>query len=277
MRPVAFTSFSNVAPGQIVTADGMSQTESMTQNSSGVVTLTTVNPPDSSTSSAKFTYGAGLPLTLTGLDFYTPQSNVTWRDGRGSQTLSCGSQTCSAAGDGAAGVTINALGNVAWNYQTFGYWLADVGVTAKVAGAISIGYPTPVGSLPGSGTATYTGLSGGLYVNSSGSLMEHAATMSAVVDFGPARTVDFSTTGTTTRPWRSSAAPIPASQLDIMTSQLTYAAGTNRFSGTVTTSTMTGTAVGRFYGPAAREIGGTYSLTNGLIESMIGGFGGKRP
>ena len=279
VRPVEFTSFSAVKPGQTVTASGISQTQSVTQDSSGVVTAKQVNSPDSNASSANLTYGAGLPLTLTGLDIATPQSNLSWKDGRGSQTVSCGAQTCTAAGEGAAGVTINALGSVAWNYQTFGYWLQNSSLGANVAGAISIGNPTPVGGIPVSGTATYIGLSGGFYVDSSGVLNEQAAVMSAGVDFGQ-RTISFATTGTMSRPWGSTAALVPAPLLNIA-GPLNYAAGTNQFTGAVTTTTMTGTAVGRFYGPGAQEIGGTYSMTNpnpsNTDESMIGGFGGKKP
>jgi hypothetical protein len=171
---------------------------------------------------------------------------------------------------------INALDStVAWNYQTFGYWLTDGSTTANVAGAISFGNPTSPGNVPIAGTATYTGLSGGSYVDAAGNLSQQTATMSAGVDFG-ARTINFSTTGSAIRPWGSTAAPTAAPQLNMSGPTLTYAAGTNQFSGNVSTSGMNGTATGRFYGPAANEIGGTYTLTNGAIESMTGAFGGKR-
>jgi hypothetical protein len=66
-----------------------------------------------------------------------------------------------------------------------------------------------------------------------------------------------------------------------MSGTLTYAAGTNAFSGVVTAagagSGLTGNAIGKFYGPTATEIGGTYAIKAGSgLESLIGGFGGKR-
>jgi hypothetical protein len=283
VRPAAFTAFSNVTPGQTVTPRGISQTQNVILNPSGTVTAQSLNAPDSASSSVRFTYAPGGVLTLTGIGINTPQSSVNWVDGRAGQAVFCGSRFCSATTlpNGSAGVTINPTGSVGWNYQTFGYWLSDSGVTASVAGAISVGNATSANSIPLSGMATYSGVSGRLYVNPAGDLMEHAATLSAAVNFG-ARTVDFSTTGTTIRPWNSGAVPTPQTQLDI-SGQLTYAAGTNRFSGPLTTGpvtlpTMTGSATGQFYGPTAQEMGGTFALTSTTspVESMTGGFGARR-
>jgi hypothetical protein len=39
---------------------------------------------------------------------------------------------------------------------------------------------------------------------------------------------------------------------------------------------MTGTAKGRFYGPSAQEIGGTFSVTGAGVQSYGGAFGGAR-
>jgi hypothetical protein len=71
-----------------------------------------------------------------------------------------------------------------------------------------------------------------------------------------------------------------------MTGTLTYAAGTNSISGTVTTpggtasgitvSALSGSINARFYGPTAQEIGGTFGLTGAGLEVYGGSFGGKR-
>jgi len=62
-----------------------------------------------------------------------------------------------------------------------------------------------------------------------------------------------------------------------LTGSLSYNAGSNQFTGNVnnTGSTLTGTATGRFYGPAAQEIGGTFGLT-GSAGYYGGGFGAKK-
>ena len=63
-----------------------------------------------------------------------------------------------------------------------------------------------------------------------------------------------------------------------MSGSLSYAAGTNSFSGNVSTSGgMNGTASGRFYGPAATEIGGTFITKAATgVENFGGAFGAKR-
>jgi hypothetical protein len=63
-----------------------------------------------------------------------------------------------------------------------------------------------------------------------------------------------------------------------LTGNLTDAAGTNSFSGTVNSAgytTMTGNAGGQFYGPNAQEIGGVFMVKSGNY-GYIGGFGGKK-
>ena len=97
--------------------------------------------------------------------------------------------------------------------------------------------------------------------------------MSAVTDFA-ARSIAFSTTGTTQTPDLINSST--NSNLN-MSGTLTYASGSNQFTGSVaTTGGMTGSATGRFYGPSATEIGGTFAVTGAGIASYGGAFGGKR-
>src|SRR5258706_765769 len=146
---VAFTAFSDILPGQTVRADGQAQTQNVTQNSSsGIVTAQSMNTPDLNGVSAKLTYGPGSPLALTGIEFSTPRTGVMWNNGRGTQTVTCDAQFCSASGEGATGVLVNALGSVGWNFQTFGYWLDDTGLPANIAAKISTGKATPVSGVP---------------------------------------------------------------------------------------------------------------------------------
>jgi hypothetical protein len=283
IRPVDFTTFSAVEPGQAVTARGMAQTANATFDSSGFVSATAVNAPDFS-GVAKFTYGPSTPLTLTALEISTTQGGVIWNDGRGGQTVGCVPEVCSATASSAVGVVVNALGPLAWNYQTFGYWLQDTGATTGIAGVVSVGTPTPDAAIPIGGTASYVGVSGGIYIDNSfpGALSyEHAAVFSAAVDFG-ARTVDISTSGTQIALTSGAGGLVAAPYLDITTkpAHLNYAPATNLFSGEIISGGgyMSGTATGRFYGPGAEEIGGTFRLINSgsVTESAIGAFGGKR-
>jgi hypothetical protein len=277
---IPFTSFTSVLPGQTVNANGSSQTQSITQDSNGVVTGQTVNTFDQSGANGVLTYAATSPLTLKGFQFATPRSNVAWLDGRGNQHVSCGSQSCSGTGDGANGVLLNPTGGFLGNFQFFGYWVTASGL-ANLVGNISAGRSTPTSSIPLSGALlTYSGTSAGIYISPAGALQEHGAALT--MTFNPAGpTINFSTSGTSLRPWNSGGVSSPAN-LDI-NGQVTYSTGTGRFSGTVTVGPlgapdMTGTINGAFYGPNAEEVGGTFELTSSFsaIESMTGSFGGAR-
>jgi hypothetical protein len=98
--------------------------------------------------------------------------------------------------------------------------------------------------------------------------------MSAGVNFD-VRSIDFSTSSTT-RADLATATPTSDPGLNLA-GTFTYSAGTNQFSGSLTTQNtfLAGSGTGRFYGPNAQEIGGVYSLT-GSGGSMLGAFGGKR-
>jgi hypothetical protein len=277
---IPFTSFTSVVPGQTVNANGSSQTQSITQDSTGVVTAQTVNPSDLSGANGVLTYASTSPRALTGFQFAAPRSNVAWLDGRGNQHVSCGSQSCSGSGDGANGVLLNPTGGFLGNFQFFGYWATASGL-ANLVGNISAGRSTPTSSIPVSGALlTYNGTSGGIYISPSGALQEHGAAVT--VAFNPSGpTITFSTTGTSVRPWNSAGVSSPAN-LDI-NGQVTYSTGTGRFSGSVSIGPsgapdMTGSINGAFYGPNADEIGGTFALTSsfGAIESISGSFGGAR-
>lgn len=271
VRP--FRSFSAIQPGDTVMAEGLSQTASATTDMSGKVTSATVNAVDTGGSNVRLSYGAG--LTLTGIAITTPQSSVSWS----AANISCGIVICAAANDSAAGAAIDAY-QFGWNYQTFGYWLADTGATTGVVGVISIGNPTPVNSIPTSGTATYTGLAAGIYVDDVGVVYDYAATTSATANFGVARNVTLSTDNSKIAPLLGGGSIVDTPGLNFSGTNLPITPAANEFKGPVATGAplnLTGTATGRFYGPAAEEIGGVFSLTGTGVQGLIGAFGGRRP
>jgi len=282
--PVQFTAFSAIQTGQTVQANAMSQTAAGTRDPGsippGLVTSITANPLDTANSSAQLTYGA-LPA-MTAFSFNTPQSSESF-SGANVQCVAH-SGVCGGGNANTQAVVINPLDPpapaLAWNYQSFGYWLSFPSSTTVAAGAISFGKVTPVTGIPTSGTATYQGLSSGGYIDPSGAGFVHAAQMTSNVDFG-ARSVAFSTSNSTSAPLSSPVVttPIPALNLS---GTLTYAPGSNQFTGLVTTSgsvsdpAMAGSATGRFYGPNAEELGGVFALKGTGPQGMLGGFGGKR-
>lgn len=264
---VPFASFQARQPNQTLVMSGMSQRASGTQ-SSNLITSVNFGAVDTGASTLKLTFGSF--GQIAGIGLTTPQAafSLNVRDG---VSVSCMTGTCSAS-NSTSSIAIIDPTVLGWNYQTFGVWARDLSPTTYDTGAISAGNVTPGSAVPLAGTALFNGLATGFYVNNLQSLFATAANMTANVDFA-ARTVGFATTGTVV----VSATGGPAvgnASLDLA-GTLSYPAGTNQFTGTVTAVGLSGAANGRFYGPGAEEIGGIYSLT-GAAGNMIGGFGGKR-
>jgi hypothetical protein len=160
-----------------------------------------------------------------------------------------------------------------WEYQSFGIWVTGAGTGSGTYGAASVGAATAGGSVPTTGTANYTGYTGGRAVANDGQYFFTSSSMSAATNFAT-RSISFATTNTYTTP--DLLTQSAASSLN-MTGTLTYSAGSNQFTGNVsTTGGMTGTATGRFYGPTAQEIGGTFGVSGAGVLNYGGAFGGKR-
>ncbi len=160
-----------------------------------------------------------------------------------------------------------------WNYQSFGIWTTGAGAGSGTYGAASVGAPTPAGSIPTSGSANYSGYQVGRSVASDGSYYFTTAAMQTTTNFATRR-LSFTTYGTLQTP------DLVSSTMNNnlnLSGTLSYTSGSNQFSGAVSTvGGMTGTATGRFYGPAAQEIGGTFSVTGSGLQAFGGAFGGKR-
>lgn len=269
--PVPFTSFQAIQPNQTVAmTGGISQTASGTVDTSGTITSATLGPVDTTNSSANLTYD---PLiVLSGVSIATPLSSVSF--GAPGDFVTCMSGVCELSSSTADALVFDGRA-VGWNYQTFGLWATAPTATTWLTGAISVGSPTPASAVPTTGSATFTGLAAGLYTDPVGALFATSANMTANVDFS-ARSVGFGTSSTMVTD--TNGMQSPNSNIDL-SGTLTYAAGTNQFTGSVQTSdkTLNGSATGQFYGPNAEEIGGVYGLTAGTgVSSMLGGFGGKR-
>jgi hypothetical protein len=161
-----------------------------------------------------------------------------------------------------------------YQYQTYGAWGAwgNAGVGGN---AVSVGSLTASSNIPTSGSAVFTGGANGYLIDGLKYSYVTSASMSATVNFA-ARQVAFSTSGTTIV-GKTSGTTLAISGLDL-TGSMSYSAGTNKMTGSVTSASgMSGSMIANFYGPAANEIGGTYGLTQTSSgNSLVGGFGGKR-
>ncbi|HTO42480.1 MAG TPA: transferrin-binding protein-like solute binding protein [Burkholderiales bacterium] len=279
--PVPFTSFSAVKSGQPVQANGISQTVSATVNGLGVVTATNVNAVDTANSMAQVTYGS-IPA-MSQFSFTTPSSSVSFS----TTNVQCpaGTGTCTGSNSTSTATVMNPLTppTPAWNYQSFGYWLVITSGTTRMAGAMSFGSPTALVSIPAGGTATYSGLSQGTYIDQNGVVWTESATLNSTANFNlGTRSVSFATTGTQISNPNPVLGTQNAPELNL-TGNLAISG--NQFTGVVTApgggasgaSPMSGGAVGQFYGPNVLEIGGVYSLKGAGVQTMVGGFGAKQP
>jgi len=160
-----------------------------------------------------------------------------------------------------------------YEYQTYGAW-GSYGSSSTSSHGYVLGNPTPAASIPTAGTGTFVGSMAGYYTDSARNGYLAFANLTAAYDFA-ARSLSLSTSNSAIT-GLPSGQTVSAPGLN-MTSTLTYNANTNRLTGTVSTSNgMTGNMVGQFYGPAANEVGGTFSVQYPNIGTLVGGFGGKR-
>jgi len=180
----------------------------------------------------------------------------------------------------AAGAPVEALGVVAnpyklgWDYQSFGAWESVSGGGTALR-ASSFGAATPAAAVPSTGTATFTGKLGGMYVSPGGQGAIASADLRVVADFG-ARSLSLASSNSTLL--RAPAGAYAAPHLDLG-GTLTYASGSGAFSGTLASAggSLSGASNGSFYGPAAQELGGVFALKSATAaEAFAGAYGAKR-
>lgn len=162
-----------------------------------------------------------------------------------------------------------------WNFQSFGAWNEQPSAGSGAFAASSFGQATPGSAVPTSGSATFTGKAGGLYVSPAGQQAIAASDLTVRADFS-SRSLNLATSRTTIASDLRS--PSAAPHLDLA-GTLSYAPGASRFNGTLTSAggTLRGQTNGQFYGPTAQELGGAFSLKSGSsVETFTGGYGAKR-
>jgi hypothetical protein len=271
---VPFTSFAAITANQTVVMDSTAVTASGNQTFGGTaITSATIDP----VAAATVRLGYDGARALKSISITTPQSpqiSVSFDRDTPDHSVICSFATCEAVNPTASAIVMDPF-VLGWNYQSFGVWDNDLSPTSWVLGAVSAGHPTTGNAVPTSGNPTFTGLAAGIFFNSVGTPFATAAGMSATVDFSAQRIV-FSTLNTTLVNANDGARSMEPG-LDLM-GTFSYAQGVNAFSGTLNTrnAELTGQGSGRFYGPAAEEIGGVYSLSGLGVSRMVGAFGGKQ-
>ena len=241
--------------------------------SSSVDLVGNISQSDSS-GSATFTRDASNNYTLI---------NSTASAGNSAIFSSALSDTLTSSFNGATTTSLNKAqttisifanpSNYAFNYQTYGTW-GSYGNATGTSFALSDGSASPASAIPTVGALTYTGGSVGYYVDVNKVAYVTNANLIVNLTFD-SRKASFvsSTTGIQGAPAGNT---VPNANLD-MTGTMTYVAGTNYFTGSVTTTNgMTGNINGEFYGPGLNELGGTYAVYGVGLGTMVGSFGSKR-
>lgn len=270
---LGFTSFGAIKPSTTTVISGDSaqgtyswdkSTDKITAVTSGAqqsgAAFTLTRDSNNLPKSVNFTTASGTNLTFT-----SPTDTLS--------VLSANPNVAVAVSQDGTKYALAGGGGVGWDYQTFGVWVTGAGTGSGTYGAASFGAATAAGSIPTSDSATYIGSTGGRSVAADGTYFFTTSDLTSNVNFA-ARTVSFATANTVQS--KDLISFVPNSALNL-TGALAYSAGSNQFTGAVTNgSTLTGTATGRFYGPAAQEIGGTFGVTGAGITAYGGGFGAKK-
>ena len=161
-----------------------------------------------------------------------------------------------------------------WTYQTFAHYTDPKGHVYQ--GYQSLGDETVFTTLPAKGTATYKGISTA-YVVTDKNNRQLTSNVMAIVDFG-LKGVRFETSNSHFHTLENGKRVSKADKNYDFKGTASWKDG-NLFSGKVSTADgkLSGNLNGKFYGPKAAEIGGTYGLKNkDATEHLIGGYGAKR-
>ena len=178
---------------------------------------------------------------------------------------------------GLAQPTVGVVANpfqLGWSYQSFGIWNTHSG-DAGVLQSLNFGLSTHASAIPTNGAATFKGKLAGFYVSPTGTGSIAGANITVKADFEN-RSLQFGSSGTTLT--RNVSTVSSAPQLNL-SGTLTYSPGSNSFTGTLVNAggTMNGVSYGRFYGPAAQELGGAFTVKSPTsVEAFTGAYGAKQ-
>jgi hypothetical protein len=181
------------------------------------------------------------------------------------------------------------------DYTRFGSWLYYYPTEGPtIQGVWSAGFVTPAAAIPTSGSATYSGKTTGLYDESHpcGCLqwetLRFQGDMALTATFG-ARTVngDFTNLILTGGFVTSPIGTVLPTKLNDVSFTAAIDPSSNRFVGQTGVTNQpagpqafdlsaSGSITGMFYGPVANEVGGVWTLSDG-VRRMIGSFGGRQP
>lgn len=157
------------------------------------------------------------------------------------------------------------------SYARFGYWV-DLALSTpnNIVNYtyFAAGVQTPALSMPSSGTATYAGTTIGKMIDNANTSFDFFGKVNLQANFGVSPTISGSVHSLTASP---SAPPITSISLN------SVAISGNQIMGGTTSAVggLTGQWNGRFYGPGAEEVAGSYTIGGGTLQGW-GSFGAGR-
>lgn len=261
-----FTTWRTDLAGKTIQVNGGGEQVSYTWNNK----ITSVSSVSDTSASGVFVFDAGSTLTQLFLISGTTTTGFTAGE---VGTLLADADFVVAENFTSRAIVSNPK-SLKWDYQSFGVWETGLDTDQGQYGAVSLGAPTAGTAIPGSGTATFTGKVVGSYVNAGGFGHSVLADLAVGVDWTN-RSLDLTTTNT--RISADGTTFSAASGLDMSNQTLNYTAGTNSFTGTLTTTNglLSGDSTGKFYGPNAEELGGVFFLRGSGVETYSGAYGAK--
>jgi hypothetical protein len=249
---------------------GVAQEFAYTAGPSGV---TSVAPPSTNLiANVRQIYGAAGEMTY--LEIIDGLRNVTFVRANGDTFTSIGGRaTYARASDWTRQAIVGDPLAMGWRYQNFAAWQTGLGMPNGSMGATSFGLETGWNgstTVPQTGTATFTGLMGGIYNDSIGQDRAVTADVGIAMNFAD-HTADFYTVNTRDR---------NGAVLDDLNITGSFVGLPNfpQMFGSLKSARLQGTSSARFFGPAGEEFGGVFTLTpisgEGL-ERLAGAFGSK--
>jgi hypothetical protein len=266
----ATTKWSDISePGNVVTATGFSSEATLVYTES-----TATAPVIDTTAEVKIKHDSS--GNISGLSVINDNVNLTWNDGFVENTRD--SSLTVTDGDEADGMIYDPENGSNWNYQTIATWvLTDEAAGIGRMGAASVGNNAANASIPTAGSATFSGVTEGMYLTDNHDFYGVSSDATLSANFAT-QSVTFATTNSKIYTLDTLVAT-SKSDLDL-TGTFSYSANNNILTASSLSSTTPGwtggTASAKFYGPNAEEIGGVFSIRGTGKEAYEGAFGAKQ-
>ena len=162
----SFVKWSSITPPATVTINGISQDATYMALPDELVVISDQGVRTSSSATIKYRENGTIEL----IEIKTPTTSVVWDESSGDLIEEdSGLVFASDLSESNIGLLMNPTDpNLNWDYQTFGVWVTGWGTESGTVGATSVGAPTIGSAIPTTGNAIFTGITSGLYVDTTG-------------------------------------------------------------------------------------------------------------